>query len=246
MCRKTKGNTGKRGTHSGSGRISDILHLHLSLEENEMQIDDFLSSHPEFELCPVREQIANVTADGVCFEGCRTPNIDMCRRFYPHLSPGEGQFMALMKRTEGGASGITYKDSARELDKDEVKVLSDFQRDNFSQPVPNLKKLGEKIYSLPDFPIPPYGVFSAGICIGSVEKGRLVPHHQLFCAWGENFLRRIELDKMSAEKYLTGQTLNCGKEDGWCVLTVSGVPLGGGKSVSSCVKNHYPKGLRNK
>ena len=60
----------------------------FSLDENEMQIDSFLKSHPDFSLIPVSEEVCKVTCDGYLFDGC-DESIKLCRRFLPHLSKGE-------------------------------------------------------------------------------------------------------------------------------------------------------------
>ena len=61
-----------------------------------MTVDAFLQSHPEFELVKVRDEVIESTADGIFFDGCKTENIHFARRFYPHKSKGEGQFMAVL------------------------------------------------------------------------------------------------------------------------------------------------------
>jgi NOL1/NOP2/fmu family ribosome biogenesis protein len=98
-------------------------------------------------------------------------------------------------------------------------------------------------------------VFSSGVCVGELERGRFVPHHQLFSAYGDLFVRRLMLS--SAEErtsaYLRGLEINAGdvvcsenaKSTGYAVVTVDGVALGGGKISNGVCKNHYPKGLRN-
>jgi len=72
----------------------------FSLEENEMVIDSFLQNHPEFRIVPVNERVKNCTADGIAFNGCVCENIGFARRFYPHKSKGEGQFMAVLHNTD--------------------------------------------------------------------------------------------------------------------------------------------------
>ena len=85
--------------------------------------------------------------------------------------------------------------------------------------------------------------------LGEIRKGVLTPHHQFFSAYGATFKRKLELSDKGEEvrKYLHGEEIeNDGLAAGWCVLTYLGASLGGGKVVGDRIKNHYPKGLRNK
>jgi NOL1/NOP2/fmu family ribosome biogenesis protein len=52
----------------------------------------------------------------------------------------------------------------------------------------------------------------------------------------------VETDE--TEKYLRGETLEKDIENGWCLVTHKGYPLGLGKAVNGVIKNHLPKGLR--
>ena len=90
----------------------------------------------------------------------------------------------------------------------------------------------------------------SGVLIGEVQKGRLIPSHQLFSAYAELFTRKVELSGESErmERYLSGEEIEAPPDisDGWCVITYRGAAVGGGKIVSGRIKNHYPKGLRNR
>ena len=66
-----------------------------------MTVDAFLSRHPDFCIVPVSDSAKAVTADGINFDGARH-EMKECRRFYPHISPGEGQFLCLMKKDSDG------------------------------------------------------------------------------------------------------------------------------------------------
>ena len=70
----------------------------FSLEENEMNVAWFLDSHKDFELVPVSDILSRHTSDGICLDGCGY-DMTLTRRFYPHVSNGEGQFIALMRRS---------------------------------------------------------------------------------------------------------------------------------------------------
>jgi len=50
------------------------------------------------------------------------------------------------------------------------------------------------------------------------------------------------------KSYLRGEEIDAktADGDGWCAVLYEGVSLGGGKASGGRIKNHYPKGLRNK
>ena len=97
------------------------------------------------------------------------------------------------------------------------------------------------------FPQTNLHVLRAGVFVGSVQKGRFVPEHHLFTAFGALCQNREELtlaDSRTVE-YLSGREIEAHTAaDGWCCVTVDGWPLGGGKVSGGRVKNHYPKALR--
>ncbi len=224
-----------------------------SLEENEMVVDRFLSRHPEFKLIPIREELQRATADGIVFDGAHNSTLSLARRFYPHLSRGEGQFIALMQKSGGSENGsVLYKDNSHELSRDEKCAVDKFFKENLvNKPDGRVVKVGENLVILSHgFPVPPKSVFSAGVLLGSFEKGFLKPSHQFFSAYGELFIRREQLshDDERTHKYLCGEEIEARdiQGSGWCVVMYEGVALGGGKVSSNRIKNHYPKGLRIK
>ncbi len=97
------------------------------------------------------------------------------------------------------------------------------------------------------FPQTSLHVLRAGVFVGSVQKGRFVPEHHLFTAFGAQCTNREELtleDPRTVE-YLSGREIAASTaSDGWCCVTVDGWPMGGGKVSAGRVKNHYPKALR--
>lgn len=106
----------------------------------------------------------------------------------------------------------------------------------------------------PDAPLPKFGVFAIGVCVGELERGRLVPHHQIFSACGELFRRKIMLSFNDARvnDYLCGLEISAegmvceigAKDSGFAAVIVDGAAVGGGKVSGGVCKNHYPKGLR--
>ncbi len=227
----------------------------FSLEENERNIDRLLTAFPDFSLLPVTPEIANITANGVNFPGC-AHDMTLCRRFYPHLCPGEGQFVALLQRSaDAYASHGTRQDGLAAPDKKTTAAAQAFLQDVLTDP-PTDKRitlLRDSLWLTPAFPIPSGGIFAPGVCIGTLQKGRIEPHHQLVCAYGQRYRRRIELtaEDPRVAAYLRGEELSlsaaesaCG--NGYAAVLYEGAPLGGGKIVGNRLKNHYPKGLRNR
>ena len=220
-------------------------------EENERQIDRFLCEHPDFSLLPVAPEIARVTADGVNFAGL-SHDMRACRRFYPHISPGEGQFVALLQKSTDAPFTPARTDSGAVLSKKDAQTVQDFLAQTLETlPDMRLIQLREDVYLAPDVPLPPRGIFAAGVCVGTFQKGRLVPHHQLFSAYGTDFRRKLSLtaDDPRVAAYLRGEEIPAPElagQNGFAALLYEGAALGGGKAVDGRLKNHYPKGLRNR
>ena len=242
----------------------------FSLEENEMNVKWFLDTHPDFELCDVEQGLKNVTSDGICFEGCKY-DMTKTRRFYPHKAKGEGQFIAVLER--GGEAAFEDEERSSRKDKkkkpapqrqsrEEIELLTaarEFLNENLKKGFENgveyrLHALNGKAYLGRDAALPPYGVFASGVCLGEMNGKRFLPHHQLFSAFGTEFLRRVELASSDGETeaYLKGMEIAVGdklraegKAEGWAAVLVDGCALGGGKVSLGVCKNHYPKGLRN-
>ena len=237
----------------------------FSPEENEENVLWFLRTRTDFVLEEVPGEVARMTAPGIAPEDSEIGReIARCtRRAYPHLAPGEGQFMCRFRRREGivpqGTSASPVKKDRRDagisdvtpLSRDEKKAWETFLAaagiDAARLPDPIVFKGG---ISLLHAPVPtPRGItYARGVNAGKVEKGRLCPAHYLFSAYGDCFERRLELmpDDPKLLSYVRGETFPCGLSDGWAVVTVAGAPLGGIKVVEGVAKNHYPKGLRDK
>ncbi len=216
----------------------------FSPEENEETVEYFLENHPEFEPVDPPQAVKAATTGGRSSDGSE---MSFCRRFYPHLAPGEGQFAALFRRKSGESDGFCYKSDFTAPSKADSAIVRDFLAEVLGDSGRNLTLEARKdgIYAVnPDFPIPPKGVLSPGVKIGVVQKGRLIPDHRFFMAYGGDFVNRLELDSNQAVAYLKGNTVVCDTFTGWGVVTYHGCTLGGIKVSGGVAKNHYPKGLR--
>ncbi len=222
-----------------------------STEENEENVARFLKEHTDYSLIPVNESLIPHTSDGLAVNGLSAEEAKKCRRFYPHKAPGEGQFIALMQRVTANSPKILYKDEAKPLTKQEESAVMNFFRENLKEiPKGRLIKQADSAILVPyDLPIPKYSVFMAGVMVGEIKGARLLPHHQFFSSYGRNFknAENIKKDDLRISAYLRGEEIDAsGSFSGWCAVMYEGVPLGGGKASGGKIKNHYPKGLRNK
>ncbi|MBQ4571844.1 MAG: RNA methyltransferase [Clostridia bacterium] len=219
----------------------------FSLEENEMTVDSFLEKYPEFELVPTTDRVRENTTDGVIFDGCKCENLNYTRRCYPHRTKGEGQFVAVLHKTNECYGNISRAETKKEkIDKTVIDFLNDtlvdYEVDNV------MMYNGNPVYFTPDFPIPRGVAFACGVTIGEIRKNYIQPHHQFFMAMGKDFKRKINLTAHSdvIKKYLHGEEFQTDCPNGWAVVMVDGCTVGGVKVSNGKAKNHYPKGLRTK
>ncbi len=244
----------------------------FSIEENEENVKWFLDTHPEFKLAEVNDLLINQSSNGIALENCEY-DTTVCRRIYPHRSLGEGQFIALLeksgrvepapetraeKKKKRGRGEEGAKTSREEHDM--LRCASEFLRDNleketYSNVNKKMKKFEDLVCISPEIKLPSFGAVMPGVCAGECVKGRFMPHHQLFSAYGHAFKLRLVLSGESAEakKYLKGEEISAqgllqssdGRNSGWAAVIIDGCAVGGAKVSGGAAKNHYPKGLRN-
>ncbi len=210
-----------------------------SVEEDEGQIARFLDRHPDFTLADPLPGVVAASRPGVPLPGLFP---DKCRRFYPHVFPGEGQFLAILVRGGERPLRITGEPVSGKPHPDE-KVVRAFLAESLETVPPGdlLCRDGNWFLAPPRFS---RNAASPGLLLGEVRKGRFLPHHRLFTARDAAFRRDLILDEAGAKAFLAGQELPADLPDGWARATFLGCPLGGVKVSGGKAKNHYPKGLR--
>ena len=228
-----------------------------SPEENEETVAAFLDRHADFSVCRVADAVIAHTADGIDVTNGKYPELAQCRRFYPHISPGEGQFVALLRRDEGASVGKKLvKDAFTALGKNDRAVAEAYCRETIGRMPLGLGLCGSNVVAFEahetlGIPLPPFGVVAAGVALGELRKGRIVPHHHYFMAYGRAFVSKCVLDAKegAVERYLAGEEIDVpDTSNGLCAVCLSVgntyISLGGGKAVNGRLKNYYPKGLR--
>ena len=218
----------------------------FSEEENEETVSAFLAAHPDFALLPVAEAVRAVTAPGITAPG-RHPDIALTRRYYPHLAPGEGQYIALLVRRAGGEGGVTFRDAPALKGAEEAAVRAALS-ELLEELPPRIVRQGDTYLAVPEgMPLPPRALLRAGVALGSFSGKVFLPHHQLASAMGNRFRNRIYLKKGDPRvaAYLHGEEIAADPTlRGFSAVLYEGIPLGLAKCSGGRAKNHYPKGLR--
>ncbi len=203
-------------------------------DENEGAVA-WLTEHG-FELVEPTQRVMEATVP--------SPVYPLARRAYPHLTRGEGHFVAVLRKV-AGESAPRKLSPWQKPDPKEDKLARAFVESALDRPIDYKWWNGYAVLPPKGDAIPPKGL-NVGVKLGKVEGGRFVPHHALWrCMWKDcKISLDLPLDDPRVAKYLRGETIQADVPNGWGVLTVEGCPLGGFKAVDCTLKNHYPKGLR--
>lgn len=220
-------------------------------EENEYLIARFLASHPDYTVSILPDAVRRVTVPGIRAEGC-AQDTSRSARCYPHVTDGEGQFVCVLRKA-GDAPRREIRDTLAPLSKAEASAVGAFLKENFrNASAIHVKKYKEMLVVVPEQLKAGGTCFSCGVPLGENKGGRIVPHHNLFSAYGTQMKRTWNFphDDKRVLQYLHGETVALTAEeqaasgDGFGCFLVDGCPLGGAKNVGGTLKNHYPKGLR--
>lgn len=208
----------------------------FSKEENE-DVVQFLIQELGYKLLDEPECLKAVTKQGF---------IPHTLRFYPFNGPGEGQFMAALQKTTD--EDCRYPKLKKTKPDKEEKIIFDFLKQNTDFDSLNLIKSGNRYYqSITDLDLTKLHVLNYGIELGEVSNQRLIPYHHFFKALGHHFKNQLVLDIKDprVNQYIHGEEIVADVPNGFGVIIIDGLVLGGFKAVQGHLKNYYPKGLRS-
>lgn len=222
-------------------------------EENEGSVARFLARHPEYEIVKVEKYEGMSSGRGEWSDTIR---------IFPHLTDGEGHYVAVMQKAgevPSGYRGFLKNGTQKGVTSKDVKEFLTFQNESLNVNLLThreecILRFGEQLYLMPEN-MPSTNqlkVLRAGLHLGTLKKNRFEPSHALALALKKADVKRCmelcaEADKNDTSvinAYLNGQTLNYEGEKGWYLITCSGYSIGWGKLAGQIMKNHYPKGLR--
>lgn len=224
----------------------------FSKEENEDVIEYFLERHPDFTL----EEMERFWPHKVDGEGHFVAKL--VRRGCVDTD------LKADRKTQKNKNSKNRKNETKPaLTKENMKLLSEFLDETISEDVAawiknsRLVMFGEQLYRLPDMEVDIKGlkVQRAGLHIGEFKKQRFEPSHSLALALKLNDAKnlvKLTCDNPQTIGFFNGQSVMLSDEQaaeckkGWALVCVDGYPAGWGKVNGAQVKNHYPKGLRNK
>ena len=224
----------------------------FSREENEDVIECFLERHPDFTL----EEMERFWPHKVDGEGHFVAKL--VRR-----GCVDTDLKADRKTKKNKNSKNRKNETKPALTKENMKLLSEFLDETISEDMAawiknsRLVMFGEQLYRLPDMEVDIKGlkVQRAGLHIGEFKKQRFEPSHSLALALKLNDAKnlvKLTCDNTQTIGFFNGQSVMLSDEQaaeckkGWALVCVDGYPAGWGKVNGAQVKNHYPKGLRNK
>jgi NOL1/NOP2/sun family putative RNA methylase len=225
-------------------------------EENEAVIAQFLQTHEDFGLVepPRRPGCTPGRSDWIARRpGIRDAgDLSATVRLWPHSSPGEGHFIAVMHRRPTAAPAPPPRLwPADRLPRQAEQWYRAFCIAHLADLPANerLALVGSYLYALPPGLPELSGLrfLHPGWWLGTVKKDRFEPSHALAMGLRPADARRsvnLSPDCPEAPAYLRGEGFHCTGDDGWLLVAVDGHPLGWGKRVNGFVKSHYPRGLR--
>ena len=242
----------------------------FSKEENEDVIECFLERHSDFTL----EEMERFWPHKVDGEGHFVAKLvrrgsvnefdagyDVCE---DSCNKVEDTGLKADRKTKKNKNSKNRKNETKPaLTKENMKLLSEFLDETISEDMAawiknsRLVMFGEQLYRLPDMEVDIKGlkVQRAGLHIGELKKQRFEPSHSLALALKLNDAKnvvKLTCDNPQTIGFFNGQSVMLSDEKaaeckkGWALVCVDGYTAGWGKVNGTQVKNHYPKGLRNK
>jgi 16S rRNA C967 or C1407 C5-methylase (RsmB/RsmF family)/NOL1/NOP2/fmu family ribosome biogenesis protein len=241
--------------------------------ENEGTVARFLDTHPEFELAepprrpgfaPGRPDWLDIGTVGAGLApapdggrpqedaptGARS-HLSRSVRLWPHLAPGEGHFIAVMRKCDAGpAAALPRPWRPARLPRPVETAYRSFCAESLTHPPIDVGPalVGSYLYALPAALPDLTGLrfLHPGWWLGTIKKDRFEPSHALALGLPSESAHRVANRRIDAEieAYLRGHPFTDVGEDGWSLVSVNGYTIGWGKRVAGILKSHYPRGLR--
>lgn len=219
----------------------------FSPEENEQAMDYLLELDEQLELVelPMYEGFDTGHPD---WSRTGNPDVQKCRRLWPHRIQGEGHFVAMLKKKDiNNQYGVNWHHSTK------VKLpdgVSEFLNDiHWDWDMSRMELQKDRLYYLPEAMPDVKGLrlLRNGLFLGECKKNRFEPSQSLAMALRmEEYKNAISLPVSDERviRYLKGETIELEGANGMVLFCVDGYPLGWGKLTNGTLKNKYLAGWR--
>jgi NOL1/NOP2/sun family putative RNA methylase len=229
--------------------------------ENEGTLERFLGKNPEYSLeaGPHLEG----TQPGISLVTGAKSDFSEAVRIWPHRAPGEGHFIARMRRAGFLSPGKEAKTaSGSRLDPAHRKNYQEFfdssivvnpRTEIFHPGSRSLRRYGNQLYCLtPDSPtLNGLNVGHWGWWIGTFHENDFNPSPALATGLSRGDAQKVlefSVDDPDLGQYQRGSPIRIGDIDEssgeWILITVAGFPLGWGKIIKGKIKSYLPNWLR--
>jgi NOL1/NOP2/sun family putative RNA methylase len=232
----------------------------FSTEENEGVVANFLKQHPEFDL-DIFQPVQGYQPAKAEWIGLPSDHkINRAIRIWPHLTQGEGHFIALLIKNEsskkyrghlGKPEFSSNNKSTLKSKKQAKSILDDYIIENLSFTYENSRIIfdGSYVYQSPEVTpnLTGLNVIRPGWWLGDIKKERFTPSHSFAMGIVKAEVKQIlqlRVGDHRLSSYFAGESFPDSGDNGWVLVTVDGFPVGWGKRVQNVVKNFYPHGLR--
>lgn len=183
----------------------------FSYEEDEEAID-YLLNNSDAELVPIPDN----------FLFYKSKNSGHGIHLFPFLFPGEGHYIALIKKP-----GTLVKKEKKKPYLEQVKY-GDY-----------LFNIGES------FNTKSLNVIRCGVKVGQVDKND-IRYDYHYARFKNDFEPSLEINQDQLIKYYQGETINTPYPKGYVMIKYQGINVDIAKSDGRIIKNRLPKGLRKK
>lgn len=231
-------------------------------DENEGTIARFLEKNPDFRIDPI-EPVGGY-AKGIQLESAPAVDFSGAVRIWPHLSQGEGHFIARLQKSGSTARvpSRALKDRAHSTPDDQDRYRHFFEKTlnqtpNTREILPGSRELkiyGNHLYWVPDeMPsLEGLNVRHWGWWVGTYQADKFVPSPALASALhpeDAQLVLEFSLEDPHLSTYLRGSPISDSRledlPEGWILVSCGGYSLGWGAIHHGRMKSYIPRWLRS-
>ncbi len=190
-------------------------------EEEDEDVIKHLLNKTDAELLPIE--------DNPLFYKNKKQNYGI--HLFPNLFPGEGHYICLIKKPGNSSTKIAKTESFA---------------NKYNLPFNFINKYGDFLFGMNmDFNLKYFNIVRKGVKIGELIKDE-IKYDYHYAHYVDAFKLIHQLNEDELKRYMLGETFPANLEKGYYLLTYKDINVDIAKCDGRLMKNHLPKGLRNK